>query len=158
MHETIKWLLTIINNEYNGNSFNGPNLVKTIQQLTLEQVVSTDNFEGYSVWGIVLHLMKWKYELAKALGNTDLEPFPYDGDNFPLLPDVRTPEAWDNTLRHMDRLHAAFVDALAVFDPTKLDEAMVWGCTYGEAIAWMTTHDAYHTAQIRNMGLEIHFP
>ena len=158
MQNQLKWLAQIKSTEYNGGSFNGPNLVKTLKSLTLDQVTSTDTFEKYTVWGIVLHLMKWKYELAVVLGAKNLGPFEYKGDNFPELPGDLSTQAWDKTLTEMDAIHKGYMQALSEFAEKKLDDDMAWGCSFGEAIAWMTTHDTYHTAQIRNMGLEITFP
>ena len=158
MHKDLKWIMTITQSEYNGGSFNGPNLVKTLRNLSLDQVTNTNTYEGYTVWGIVLHLMKWKHELAILLGADNLTPFPYEGDNFPNLPQKLNAAAWEATLAEMDTIHEAYIQALSTVDPAKLDETMPWGCSYGEAIAWMTTHDTYHTAQIRNMGLDIPSP
>ena len=157
MQNELKWIKLITEKEYNGNSFNGPNLVRTLKALSFDQVTSTDNFEGYSVWGIVLHLMKWKHFLANVLGADNLGTFPYKGENFPELPEILSESAWEQTLTEMDTIHEAYMTALSAFDPVKLEEKMEWGCSFGEAIAWMTTHDTYHTAQIRNMGLVIEF-
>ena len=155
MNNNLKWIATITQSEYNGNSFNGPNLIKTLKSLSFDQVLSTDTYEEYSVWAIVLHLMKWKHQLADMLGAQNLAPFLYKGDNFPELPDQLTEQTWENTLSEMDAIHSSYLLALSEFDDEKLDEKMDWGCSFGEAIAWMTTHDTYHIAQIRNMGLDI---
>ena len=150
MQNNLNWILAITKSEYNGNSFNGPNLIKTLKSLSFNQVISTDTFENYSVWSIVLHLM-----LAEMLGAQDLASFPYNGDNFPELPELITEQTWDNILVELDSIHNAYIKTLKEFDSTKLDEKMEWGCSFGEAVAWMATHDTYHNAQIRNMGLEI---
>jgi hypothetical protein len=156
MQNDLKWIAHITDSEYNGMSFNGPNLMKTLKSLNIDQVTSTDTYEGYSVWGIVLHLMKWKYELARLLGAKNLDAFPYEDDNFPQLPDLLSAAAWEDTLLEMDGIHAVYMKVLSAFNPAKLADKMEWGCSFGEAIAWMATHDTYHLAQIRNMGLDIH--
>ena len=155
MQNNLNWILAITKSEYNGNSFNGPNLIKTLKSLSFNQVISTDTFENYSVWSIVLHLMKWKHQLAEMLGALGLAPFLYKGDNFPELLELLTEQTWNNILVELDSIHNAYIKTLKEFDSTKLDEKMEWGCSFGEAVAWMTTHDTYHNAQIRNMGLEI---
>lgn len=148
-------ILWLAESEYNGGSFNGPDLVKTLTGLTLDQAKTTDTYEAYSVWGIVLHLMTWKHFLARILGDTTLGGFPYEGENWPALPAELSQAAWEKTLAEQDDIHAAYVAALKAFPVARLGDKMPeWGCTYGEAIAWMTTHDTYHTAQIRNMGLK----
>jgi len=139
MQTSLSLLIWLTESEYNCGSFNGPNLVKTLRSLTMEQVTSEETYEGYSVWGVVLHLMHWKHFQARVLGDTTLDDFPYEGENWPALPEGRSEAAWLQTLADQEEIHAA---------------KMEWGCPFGEAIAWMTTHDTYHIAQIRNMGLK----
>ena len=82
----LSMLIGLAEAEYHGGSFNGPNLVKTLASLTLDQATTTDTYEGYSVWSIVLHLMYWKYEMAKLLGKAAPEDFPYEATNWPPVP------------------------------------------------------------------------
>jgi hypothetical protein len=158
MSTDLSLLVWLTDTEYGGGSFNGPNLAKTLRSLTAVQAASDATLEGYTVWGVVLHLMYWKHELAQALGAATgsawaLPDLPCEGQDFPALPETRTEEAWQQTLAELDAMHAAYVAVLKTFPAARLDEEMAWGCTFGEAIAWMTTHDTYHTAMIRNMGV-----
>ena len=44
--------------------------------------------------------------------------------------------------------------AIRGLSDSRLDERMPeWKASYRRAIAWLCTHDAYHTAQIRSMGV-----
>jgi hypothetical protein len=153
MEEDLKWLIWLTEAEYDGRSFNGPNLVKTLKGLTMAQVTSDETYEGYTVWALVLHLIYWKYVLAKALGAEGLGEFPYEGKDWPAVPEDRSESAWQRTLELQDEIHAAYIGALKAFPADRLDEEMDWGCAYGQAVAWMASHDTYHTAMIRNMGL-----
>lgn len=139
--------------EYNGASFNGPNLRKTLQALTLAQAASPDTLEGYTVWGVVLHLAYWKRQAARELGAAALPPFPYEEADFPALPATQDEAAWQQALATLDAAHGAYIAALSAFPVEKLEDKMPWGFTYGQAVAWMATHDTYHTAMIRNMGV-----
>jgi len=154
MQTSLSLLIWLAEAEYDGGSFNGPNLVKTLRSLTMEQVTTEETYEGYSVWGIVLHLMYWKHFIARVLGDAALGDFPYQGENWPALPEESSEAAWSRTLSEQDEIHEAYVAALRAFPEGRLGEKMEWGCPFGEAIAWMTTHDTYHIAQIRNMGLK----
>ena len=145
-------ILWLTESEYNGGSFNSPNLVKTLAEYSLDQVTSTNTFEGHTVWGVVLHLIYWKHQLAAALGG-EVGALSFDGSDFPPLPEDKSEAAWGRTLAEMDKVHAAYIAALEAFDEQRLGDKMAWGCTYGEVIAWMATHDTYHTAMIRNMGV-----
>ena len=126
-----------------------------LEGLTLDEVTSTGTFEGYSVWGIVLHLMTWKQQLAAWLEAPGLPDYAHPGENWPAIPENPSQETWEATLTTMEGIHNAYVAALRELPPGKLDEKIeAWGCSWAEGIAWMTTHDTYHTAQIRNMGLK----
>ncbi len=157
MSSDLALIINLTEREYNGMSFNAPPLRKMLDKLTLDEVTSTDTYEGYSVWGIVLHLMNWKYQLAVWLNAPGLPDFPYDKANWPALPEDRSQAAWEQTLTVMDAIHAAYIATLRTLPPGKLEENIeAWGCSWADGIVWMSTHDTYHIAQIRNMGLK-HF-
>ncbi len=157
MSNSLEIVIAITEKEYRGTSFNGPSLRKMLDALTLEEVKSTDTYEGYSVWAIVLHLMYWKYQLAAWLGAPELPVYPYQQNNWAELPANPSLEAWQETVATMDKIHAAYVSALRTLPESKLEEKIeAWGCSWADGIAWMTTHDTYHIAHIRNMGLK-HF-
>jgi len=156
MNSDLTMIIDITEREYHGMSFNAPPLRKMLDKLTLDEVTSTGTYEGYSVWGIILHLLYWKYQLTAWLGVSGLPDYPYQKTNWPVLPETLSQEAWEETLALMDEFHNAYVAALRALPVGKLDEKMEFNCAWADAIAWMTTHDTYHIAQIRNMGLK-HF-
>lgn len=154
MDQRISLLSEMTKIEYDGAPFNGPSLMKTLEELDVDQVLSTDTHEGYSVWGIVLHLIFWKYSLSRQLGGSGgFDTFPYEEKDWPALPEEKTKDAWDSVLNDMATVHKAYIDALESFPAEKLgDELALWHCSYLKAVSWMATHDLYHVAQIRNMG------
>lgn len=158
MSDDLSLLIWLTATAFHGTSFNGPSLMKTLRGLTAAQAASEATYEGYSAWGVALHLMYWKHELTEALNAAMGEPFPpanfpYEGKDFPLLPKVLTEDAWTEARAELAAQHTFYMVALRSFPVMRLDEKMAWGCTFGEAIAWMATHDTYHTAMIRNMGV-----
>ena len=153
MSTDLALLIWLTESTYNGRSFNGPSLVETLSGYSLDQVVSTETFEGYTIYGVVWHLMLWKQQLARALGSTLDEVLSEESD-FAAPPEDLTQDAWKGMLAQMDAIHAAYVAALKAFPAERLGEKMPWGCSYGEGVAWMATHDTYHTAMIRNMGVK----
>ena len=156
MNSDLALIIDITEREYHGMSFNAPPLRKMLDKLTLDEVTSTGTYEGYSVWSIVLHVLYWKYQLAAWLDTPDLPDYPYEKANWPALPEILSQEAWDETIALLDGFHNAYVSALRTLPDGKLDEKMEFNSSWADAIAWMTTHDTYHIAQIRNMGLK-HF-
>ena len=156
MEKAIELLVQLTETEFDGKSFNGLSLMKTLRKLTLDQIRTRDTYEGYTVCGIVLHLMYWKYFLAEQLGGTGgLDSFPYEETNWPSLPEDPSVQSWEKMLKNLELIHQSYIDALKNFPAHRLDDELKeWHCAYGQACAWMSTHDTYHIAQIRNMDLK----
>lgn len=154
MSRAVGLLIEMMNAEFDGDCFNGPPLMQTLQALTLEQALDTETYEGYSAWGIVLHLAYWKDAIARGLGGAELAPFPYEASNWPALPEEATAEGWRELLEVLAVTHRELVAAIASYTDEALEARdPEWNVRYGKVISWIATHDTYHTAQIRNMGL-----
>jgi uncharacterized damage-inducible protein DinB len=156
MDKAIELLTQLTEAEFDEQSFNGLPLMETLRKLTLDQVTTKDTYEGYTVWGIVLHLIYWKYFLGKQLGGTGgFDSFPYEEKDWPPLPEELSKSSWEKTLQELESAHRSYIEALKRFPSDRLEEEIKeWRCSCGKACAWMSTHDTYHTAQIRNMGLK----
>ena len=74
---------------------------------------------------------------------------------------VKTPEIldaieWEITLNEMIQTHNEVSKTIRDFPESRLEEIFHdFGCSWGELIGWIVTHDTYHLAQIRNMGIII---
>jgi hypothetical protein len=156
MDKVTEVLVELTEAEFDGVSFNGAPLLKTLKALKPEQVRSRETYDGYSVWAITLHLMYWKYFLAKQFGGpAGIDSFPYEEKDWPSVPEDGSEESWEGTLANLEAVHRTYIKALKAFPPERIDEELKeWRVSYGKACAWMATHDTYHVAQIRNMGLE----
>ena len=155
MASCIELLAQMTQDEFDGVSFNGEALMKTLDELTLAQITSKQTTEEYLVWEVALHLAYWKYHLTQKIsaGNQAAE-FPYEEKDWPSAPSALTEEAWAQTLETLRSLHAAYMQALSSLPEESLDEEWPeWKCSCRKALSWMSTHDLYHTAQIRNMGV-----
>jgi hypothetical protein len=157
MKTAITYFLEYAELEFDGRAFNGDSLMKTFDGLSAEGAASKRTFEGYSAWDIAVHALYYKYLYAKLLGKAGgLEPFPYamGNDGFAPQPAEVSEEAWRGTLLYMRRTHEVCMAALATLRESDLETTMSeWNIPWGRAIAWLCTHDAYHSAQIRNMGV-----
>ena len=148
-------IINLTNEGFNGKSFNGKSMLETISDLDFMQVINTNTYEQYTVWGIVLHCMYWKYYCTKEYGG-EYSPFQYTEENFPKLPEKKDEEEWKKTIEHCKQVHDEYINTVSNLKDEMLDEIYpVWKRTYIQACAGMATHDIYHVAQIRNMGLEI---
>ena len=156
MDTRIGLLSDMTQNEFDGTSFNSPSLVKTLSGLSLEQVTSPTTTEGYTVWGIVLHLIYWQYGLTCELGGDGgFDEFPYEKTDWPSMPGDTSVDAWNIVLEHQRTAHTSYIATLEGFAVARLaDEIPAWKCSFLKAVSWMATHDLYHAAQIRNMGIK----
>lgn len=147
--------------EFRGHTFNGKSLMETCRPLTAGQAFDTKTYEGFSAWDNLAHCVYFKFVLLRHLGGAGpVEPYPWKEGSFPPAPETPTPVAteasWRASLDYAEAVHDAYQHTLETLDGGRLSEAFdLWECTLGDAIVWVATHDTYHTAQIRNMGLEI---
>ncbi len=148
-------LLDLADAEFGGRSFNGAPLMQTLEGLSLEQAIATGTWEGYSVWQVAHHVTYFKYFVARSLGVAGpLEPYPYEQADFAPAPPAASEAGWKEALAYLRRVHEVCMTALRRLEPERLEARMPeWRVTYRAAIAWLCTHDTYHTAQIRSMGV-----
>lgn len=156
MDARISLLSAMTKTEFDGTSFNGPSLVKTLVDLEFDQVASPSTQGGYTVWGIVLHLIYWQDYLTRELGGeSGFQEFPYEQTDWPAIPDDKTDEAWQAVLSNQMIAHTTYIATLEDFPSTSLtDDLPAWKCSYLKAVSWMATHDLFHAVQIRNMGIK----
>ena len=103
---------------------------------------------------MVLHNVYCKWMLLKALDPNDGTPYGYEEKSFPALPVPADEKAWEKTMSDSDVIHDAYMAVLGRLTADRMaGELEGWKCTVGAAVGWMATHDSYHAAQIRNMGV-----
>jgi len=155
MNKELENIIWLTDTEFKGKSFNGYSLISTLEQINAEEAASTDSYEKYSVWGIVLHVMFCKYLLAKHLGADTENLYPYNEDYWPDLPASKTEESWQETIENLKRVHEAYVNALKKNPIEKWSEEFPeWKIPWSKIIYWFPTHYTFHAAQIRNMGIK----
>ncbi len=173
MDKRITTLLDAAAREFDGESFNGPPLMATLDSLSAEEAASRNTYEAYSAWEIAVHCAYYKQLITRALlkqaldtgalaiadtnldGLAPLEPFPYAEENFAPPPAQPTEEAWKTARAVLRRYHHALMTLLRAVDAESLDaEFTEWEVPFIDAVAWLATHDVYHNAQIRSMGLK----
>lgn len=104
-----------------------------------------------TIWELTLHIAYWKYAVRRHLEAEAIPRFPRSPSNWPAQPATADEAQWraDRALlAEEDRL---FQRAARRFDPARLTRrpASKRKYTYGEMIAGVLAHDAYHTGQIQ---------
>jgi hypothetical protein len=151
----LKWIVWLTDAEYRGHSFNGTSLRETVARLTAVQAADDDTHERYTAWGLVLHCAFFKWKMTRFIDPEFGGRFLFEEKAFPRLPEDRSAAGWAFTLAQSDRVHHAYLARLSGLESRRLGTYIPeWDCDFGHAAAWIATHDTYHTAQIRNMGLE----
>ncbi len=107
------------------------------------------------MWEVAHHVTYFKYFVARSLGAAAAAgAVPVPAGRF--CPGTAEPddEKWLETIAYLKRVHEVCMAAIRGLSDDRLDARMPeWKVPYRRAIAWLCTHDAYHTAQIRSMGV-----
>lgn len=159
MDPGITLYLHMLDSAFARDGWHGASLVPTLRKLSLEQLTDSNTYEGYSAWGIALHCAYWKYRARRRLIEIVLaeeapKHFERSPADWPDLPVERTGETWKRDFDLLQNEHRLLKDVVArltveqLATPSPKTGEPIAGLVYGVA-----AHDAYHTAQIRNMGL-----
>ena len=153
MIDELKWISYLTEREYTAGSFNGPAFMQTVKKLTLAQAADSDTHDGFTAWSIVLHDAYFKWKVLEFF-HPGAHAWPHEQRSFPTLPEV-SEENWQATISLSDDIHGAYMELLEKLTSEDVErEIAEWECSVGQALAWIATHDSYHAAQIRNMGVK----
>jgi len=144
--------LAMWDRDWKGQSFNGRCLREELLAHPADEAASDRTAEGYTVWGVALHVHRYK-ELLLAHLERRAPLWPEGEEDFPPVPEGGLSEPrWLETIDAMDQTHEALLTrAMGLTEEFLATEFPPWQITWGEAFAWATGHDGYHTAQIRSM-------
>jgi hypothetical protein len=156
LDRAIETLGNITKTEFDGPSLMGKPFLPYVRSLPLEVVKNNETYEGYSVWGITLHVLFHKWAMLPILGgNARPELYPYEQADWPRLPARQDSEGWAELLSKLEKTQAAYLETLVAMKPERMaDWIEAWKCTVRQAAECMGYHDLYHVVQIRNMGLK----
>jgi hypothetical protein len=149
-------LIDLANDEFAGHSFNGLSLMKTLDSLDAAQAAWTATWEGYSAWEVALHVAYYKFYIARALaGEGRTGPYPFEKGSYGFwMPAERSEAAWAEARAYLVTSHGLAMEAIGAASGEKLAETMPkWEMPFRKAAVWLCSHDSYHTAQIRSMGV-----
>jgi uncharacterized damage-inducible protein DinB len=146
-------LLADLRRIYEGNAWHGPSVLETIRGVTALQAAARPVPGAHSIYELTHHIAAWMGETTSRLqgkppGN------PADGD-FPPRTTVDD-AAWADVCARLERRQAELLEALAGFDPARLDEAVdprnrketSGPVSYRALLSGLAQHSAYHAGQI----------
>lgn len=131
--------------------YGGRKPLEAVADLTAEQAAWVPSEGRPSIWGLVLHIAYWKYDVRRHLVGPDIEPFPRSPDDWPQ-PSATTAEQWQADRELLRHEHEALVDVVRSLEPADLDQPKGSGrYTVYDLILGIVMHDTYHTGQIQQL-------
>jgi hypothetical protein len=149
-HPEIEMLLELLDEGYNRAAWHGPNLRGSIRGVTARQAARAPKSGRHNIWELVAHAAYWKYAVRRRLVGEKRGTFSLQGSNWFRRPVDRSERAWREDIALLDREHRALREAVASFDPARLDEKVNGSKSVTRRlIAGIAMHDVYHAGQIQ---------
>ena len=143
----IAGLLHALDAAFDGRGWHGPTLVGAARGMSEAAASWRPAPDAHNAWEYVSHAAYWTYRVLRHVAADPPARFDEAGSNFFARPaDGRT---LADDLHRLHDWHRQLVEAVAAFDPGRLDEPAYGAYTFRDAIAGVAAHDAYHAGQIR---------
>lgn len=139
---------------YAGNAWHGPAVLDAIRDVTAAQAAARPVADAHTIYELTHHIAAWIGEVTSRLkGNRPGNPS--DGD-FPRRTRKVDDAEWADVRARLQMRQAGLMEALAGFDPARLDNAVDpevrkdadGPVTYRALLSGLAQHSAYHAGQI----------
>ena len=143
--DEVKFLIDQIRTTFNGDSWHGPNLVKTLKGVDIEQARERTVEERHTIWELTDHITFWLEEVDKSV--KDKKNLDHSGEDWPRM--GATMEEWEQSVRRLEAAVNMLVDDLATWKNSDL-EITVPGAnfTFKQMLHGTIHHNLYHAGQI----------
>ena len=78
-----KFLVDQLRTTFNGDSWHGPNLVKTLEGISLENAKTRYLDDRHTIWELTKHITYWLEEVYKSV--KDVTNLNHDGHDWPKM-------------------------------------------------------------------------
>jgi len=130
----------------------GPTLMGALRGVDHKQAAWKPYPDRHSIWELALHIAYWNYTVTRCFIQEDSAVFGRSPANFPKV-DENSEAAWREDKLFISQHHDHLILALRGFPPSRLNEKTQskkkW--SYGQLMAGIMVHNAYHVAQIQLM-------
>jgi hypothetical protein len=152
MDTSIKLLLRIIDEAFDGKSWHGTNLKGSIRGLTTREVAWRPQPQRHNIWENVLHAAYWKYTVRRRLLGEKRGSFPLAGSNWFERP-IAGADAegqWKSDVALLVSTHATLRTAIGQLSARKLTKPVGGSETLVVSlVTGIAAHDLYHAGQIQ---------
>lgn len=149
MNETLKTLLTALDEGFDRPAWHGPNLTGTLRGLTLDALLKRPVPGAHNIWELALHCAYWKHTARRRIAEGDVAPFPLAGSNFFPRERGATIAQWRRERNLLMAEHRALRAEVAKLPPERL-ERRARGSRHSvrRTVLGIVAHDVYHAGQI----------
>lgn len=128
----------------------GPTVLSALRGVASETARWKPHPDRHSIWELALHVAYWNYAVARRITGAPRGGFPRTPSNWPRPDEHGSRRAWDADRRLVRQAHDGLIEALAGFDPARLDQtAGESSTTFADLITGILLHDTYHAGQIQ---------
>ena len=129
----------------------GPTPLGALRGVTAQQAAWRPGPRRKSIWALALHLAYWDYAVRRLLDGSARGAFPRAPSNWPAPPEKPDARSWAADVALVRAEHDRLAQAASRVAPDLLGRrppgSRQW--TYGELLAGIAMHEAYHTGQVQ---------
>ena len=142
----VKFLLDQIKTTFNGDSWHGPSLIRTLENVDYEQAKARPIGERHTIWELVNHTTYWLEEVKKVMQEN--KPPEVDFElNWPKM--GMTDEDWELSVKRLEAAVNMLMDELAEWTNDDLARMVPnMDFTYKQMLHGAVHHNLYHAGQI----------
>ena len=131
----------------------GPTALGALRGVSAEVAAWRPYPDRHSIWELALHVAYWNYAVERRLTDGPRGGFPRKPANWPETGRSPTEDEWAADRRLVRETHESLAEAVAAFDPSRLDEVAAGKgrTTFADLITGVLLHDTYHAGQIQLM-------
>jgi uncharacterized damage-inducible protein DinB len=144
--EEVKFLRDQIETTFKGDSWHGPNLVKTLEGIDYKQAMTRPLGERHTIWELTVHITFWMEEVWKSVR-----------DKSQLNPDKKkdwaemgaSKDEWELSVNRLEAAVNMVLGELSQWSESDLYEKVPGSnFTYKQMLHGMVHHNLYHAGQI----------
>ena len=128
----------------------GASLRSSLEKIGAPEAAWVAAGHDHSIWQVVLHCAYERcYVCCQMEGRPTRGAFPRKGSSWPRPPEPVTEAAWQEDKALLWDQHRRLLEAVAQFDPARLDDQANKRFTYTDFLWGIVMHDMYHIGEIQ---------
>lgn len=141
----IEFLVDQLRTTFNGDSWHGPNLVKTLDGIDLYDAGTRYLADRHTIWELTNHITYWLDEVYKSV--KDVTALNHEGNDWP---EMGTTEAeWTQSLSRVEEVVNMLIDELVSWTNEGLARPVPGSnFTFKQMLHGLIHHNLYHSGQI----------